>query len=153
MSVRDDVVAIGYDASVRALATQEGQLDGLHARASFLLAAAGIATGTVLGTTNDSLSKAGITSVILFGLTAIAATSILFPTRDGWFFTSDANTIIDVGVERSLSKTQTLEWIAKHNQANWLSNKRRLDWRYQMLSLGCVLLIGAIGAAVISLAP
>ena len=146
------VARIAYEASVRALASQEAQLAGLHARASFLLAAAGIATGTVLGRTGGSLNGSGLTAIVFFATTAVAATLILLPRREAWKFTSSAQTILDTADARALTEERVLRWLGKANQENYVTNKATLNALYLILNGGCASLVLAIVSAVVSLA-
>jgi hypothetical protein len=147
------IAKIAYDASVRALVSQEGQLSGLHVRASFLLAAAGVATATVLGRAGGQVNRAGVTAVIFFAATAIIAAWILLPRRDAWKFTSNAAIILDEATSRpNLTEKDVLDWVGRANQANYVENKRLLDWLHKLLTSGCVTLFFAITAAAVSLA-
>jgi hypothetical protein len=145
------IAQIAYEASIRELASQESQLDGLHARASFLLAAAGIATGTVLGRTSGSLNGVGLGAVIAFGMTAVLATTILAPRRESWEFTPSAQIILDTAREHELAPEGALEWLASAQHAAYTKNKGRLKDLYTLLTCGCFALIIAICLAVVSL--
>jgi hypothetical protein len=151
---RDDIAQVAFDVASHALESQEGQLDGLHTRASFLLAAAGIATGTVLGTTSGTLGHAAIASVIFFAATAGAAIWILLPRRKAWKFTASGSTVLEMSQRHSdWSKTEILEWLAEHYSKSYVENRTRLGWQYRILSGGCLTLGAAVVAAVIHLAP
>lgn len=148
-----NVPRIAYEASVRALASQEAQLAGLHARASFLLAAAGIATGTVLSRAGGTLNHSGLIATIFFGAVAVIATWILLPRRETWLFTSNASTIMDAAEAHGLTDDRVLQWVGNVNQRNYLKNKAKLDGLYRGLTCGCAALVLAIISAVVSLAP
>ena len=152
-TMRDDTAIIAYDASVRAVSSQETQLAALHTRASFILGAAGIATGTVLGRGASNLHGFGLVAVVAFAAAAVFSTIILAPRRDAWRFTSNAKTIIQAGTENPrLTTTQIREWLATTNQSNYESDKTRLDSLYNLLTGACASLAVAIAAAIISLA-
>jgi uncharacterized protein YfiM (DUF2279 family) len=154
MASRDDAAAIAFEVGSHALESQEAELSGLHARASFLLAAAGIATGTVLGTSPGTLSHAGLASVVCFAATAGAAIWILLPRRKAWTFTASGATVIEQAkTHADWSKTELLEWLANAYHASYVANRKRLEWQYRILSAGCVTLGLAIVAAIIHLAP
>lgn len=149
---RMNVSRIAYEASVRALASQETQLAGLHARASFLLAAAGIATGAVLGTTGGMINRSGLIAIIFFAVTACLATWILRPRREAWVFTSSASIVLDTADAYSLTEEHVLRWVGNVNQEHYMKNKAKLNGLYTLLSAGCSVLVLAIVAAVVSLA-
>jgi len=150
---RDDAAQVAYDASVHALQSQEDQLGGLQTRASFLLAASGIATGTVLSRPTIALHGVGLVSVMAFGGAAVLATIVIAPRFEAWRFTANATTIIDaVAARPALTTVEVMEWLARTNQANYARNKGRLDSLYTLLSLGCVALVLAIVLTVVTLA-
>jgi len=144
------VSQIAYEASIRELASQEGQLAALHTRASFLLAAAGIATGTVLGRSAGTINAAGLAAVIAFGVTAIAATWILAPRHEAWHFTPSAQLILKTA-EKRLDGEATLQWLAGAQHDAYLENKAKLKHLYRLLTGGCWALVAAICLSVVSL--
>ncbi len=117
------------------------------------MGAAGIATGTVLSRAGGTLNHSGLIATIFFGVTAIVATWILRPRGDAWLFTSSASIIFETAETRSLTEEAVLEWVGNVNQDNYVKNKAKLDGLYNALTCGCVALVIAIVAAVVSLAP
>lgn len=154
MAESEIIARIAYDASLRALASQEEALSGLHARASFLLAAAGIATGTVLGRTGGQLNRAGLIAIAFFAATAIIATSILAPRSLTWRFTTSAVVVLDASASYPALGTEeaVLRWLGRVNERNYVDNRDKLKRQYAALAYGCGALVAAILAAVVSLA-
>jgi hypothetical protein len=127
---------------VQALHSQDGQLAAVQTRASFLLAASGIATGAVLSGPTGGLHGWGVTAVIAFGMTGVLATLIIAPRRNKWAFTTNAHIVIDaVAARPEMTSVEVLEWLAKKNQDNYARNRARLDSLYSLLSFGCACLV------------
>lgn len=138
---------VAYEASTRELDSQEDQLAGLHTRASFLLAAAGIATGTVLGRASGSVNAFGLLAVLAFGATALLATAIIAPRRNHWKFTASAQLILD----SARDPEDLLAWLASKQHAAYTQNRTRLEDLYALLTYGCISLVIAICLSVVSL--
>jgi hypothetical protein len=156
-----------YDSSLRALASQEAQLAALHTRASFVLSAAGIATGAVLGGNSANLSGAAIAAVVLFAIAAILSTAVLVPRPvplprvlprrlhrpDPWRFTANAAMLVDTVASRpDMTTTDVREWLGKAGQENYISNRGRLKVLYRLFTLACVALAAAIVVSIAGLA-
>lgn len=143
-----DPIDVAYEESKRAIDSQSADLDGLRTRASFILAAAGISGGTILGGVSK-LTGFGLVAVMAFLLAGALAIWVLVPVVKGWTFTNDANAILRKAT--TSPQVDVRQWLATWNQKHYEKNQLVLEHLYRIFYAAAVSLAVAIGCTFLSL--
>lgn len=143
---------MAYDEGVRSIASQEGLLDGLRARAGTLLAAAALVTSFLGGqalakptlVTGGAVVEAeigvpGWLAIGCFLTLALIALGILYPRGD-WRFEMSANKVLGPTREGA-TLDDVYASLGRFHDQNRRSNRVKLDRMFWWFRLACFLLI------------
>ncbi len=146
---------LAFEEGVRGLARQEGQLDGLRARAGILLSAAVIATSFLGTRALEGHVPSGWTWVAIgcFVALAVAALALLWPRRD-WSFSASPGRIIGLYLERDdpWELPALHRELALHLDAAYEANRSHLDDLIWAFRTACLFLVLEVLAWVVNIA-
>jgi hypothetical protein len=116
--------------SVRALAAQETELAAIHLRASFVLAASGVAAGALAQSNRHGAFA--ILALIAFLAAGVLAVATFLPRRERWRFHNNARSMLTSYVDAGTGYVQTQRWLAEDNQDSRFANKMALNSLYEL---------------------
>jgi hypothetical protein len=137
-----EAIDVAYAESTTTLQTQKSDVDGARNRASFVLAAAGISGGTILGQTNE-VSGFGLIAVIGFLAAAVLAVWVLMPTGAHWEFKNLADDVL-AKVDEGWDATPVKRWLAEENAKHYQDNHKKVTGLYFKFKLAALSLAFAI---------
>jgi hypothetical protein len=151
MSDAGDPVDVAFEESRRQLDSQESDLDGVRTRASFVLAAAGISAGTVLGGSGHSLTGFGLVAVIFYLAASGLATWVLIPLFNQWTFSNDPEKVLAEIDNAKKGEEEIKRWLIVWNHKHWRSNQNKMNMLYNRFFLAAIALVIAIGCTLLNL--
>lgn len=114
--------------SVRALAAQERELEALHVRASFVLAASGVAAGALAQSNRHGAFA--ILALIAFLVAGVLAVATFLPRQERWMFHHNARSMLGSYVDAGITYVQAQRWLAEDNEDARIVNKNELSTLY-----------------------
>jgi hypothetical protein len=132
--------------SVRALAAQEHELAAIHVRASFVLAASGVAAGALAQSNRHGAFA--ILALIAFLAAGVLAVATFLPRQEKWRFHHNARSMLTSYVDAGTSYVQAQRWLAEDNEDGRTANKKALSSLYGLFfSASLAVVIGIFLAA------
>jgi hypothetical protein len=122
----------------------------VHTRASFVLAAAGVAAGALAQTGRHG--AAAVIALFAFFAAGGFAVATLVPRWQTWSFQHNARRMLETYVDGGHTFLQSQRWIAEDNRDAYEQNRNRLARLYLWLWCGALLIVVGIFMVALDLA-